>query len=324
MNRRMASCLLALAGICTSTLALAETFPDKPVRIVVPYAPGGPTDLVARGLATRLGALWKVAVVVDNKPGANEIIGASEVARSRGDGYTLLMATDPTLFHNQYLYEKIPYDVDKAFLPVSRIAMGHMALFVPKAFPADTLGAFVQYVKAHPGTVSYGSTSPGNVTHLAMAWFASKAGIEMMHVPYKGLAPVIQDVLAGHVQAAFGGVSSIEQFAAKGSIKVLAVSGADRVKALPNVPTFKEAGYPAIDANFTLGLLAPQATPSVVAEKIARDVKTVLGEAAFKEKYIEGVGFEAIGDDPATFAAYLQRDRERQKERVALSGAKLN
>ncbi len=324
MNRRIASVALALASLWASSLALAETYPDKPVRIVVPYAPGGPTDVVARGLANRLGDLWKVPVVVDNKPGANEIIGASEVTRAKGDGYTLLMATDPTLFHNQYLYERMPYDVDKSFAPVTRLAIGNLALFVPKSFPADSLEQFVQYAKKNPDKISYGSTSPGNVTHLAMAWFANKTGAQMMHVPYKGLAPVIQDVLAGHIQAAFGGVSAIEQFAAKGDIKVLAVSGEQRVKVLPNVPTFKEAGYPSIDANFTLGLLAPQSTPAAVLNKIARDVKTVLAESAFREKYIEGFGFEVIGDDPVTFASYLIRDRERQKERVALSGAKLN
>jgi tripartite-type tricarboxylate transporter receptor subunit TctC len=191
--RRLFTFLAASALAVGATLShAAEAFPAKPVRIIVPYSAGGPIDILARGLGARLADEWKSGVLVDNRPGANEIVGATELARSPADGYTLLLGTDSVFSQNPFLFRTLPYDPN-AMVPVTRLALANLVLFVRPDFPASTMKEFVAYVRAHPDKVNYGSAGVGNITHLSMATMGKKYGLQMTHVPYKGLAPLIQD-----------------------------------------------------------------------------------------------------------------------------------
>ena len=316
--------LSVLALLLAATGASAQNYPTKPVRIVVPLSPGGPVDVITRALSARLTELWGQPVVIDNKPGANESVGAENVANAKGDGYTLFMATDPSISQNQFLYSKLPYDPINAFAPVTRVALANMALFVPASLPANNLKEFIAYAKQKPGKIPYGSTGIGNATHLSMAWLENRTGITLNHIPYKGLAPVIQDMLSGQVEAAFGALSVLEPHIKAGKIKALAISGTERPKLLPNVPTITEAGYENIDANFNIALLAPRDTPKDLVNKIANDVRKIIREPAFREKYIDGFAFELVASTPEEFAAYIVKDRIRQEQRIKISGAKLD
>jgi tripartite-type tricarboxylate transporter receptor subunit TctC len=317
----LATCLaLALAG----ATAQAQSYPSKSVRIVIPLSPGGPVDVITRALSVKLSELWGQSVVIDNRPGANEIIGAENVAGSKGDGYTLFMATDPSISQNQFLFSKLPYDPVNAFVPVTQLALANMALFVPASLPVNTMKEFVDYAKQNPGKLAYGSTGIGNVTHLSMAWVESRTGIQLNHVPYKGLAPVIQDMLAGQVQAAFGALSVLEPHIKGGKIKALAISGSQRPKLLPNLPTISEAGFENIDANFTIALLAPRDTPKDIVTKIASDIRKIVRDPAFRERYIDSFAFDLVTSTPDEFAAYIVKDRVRQEQRIKVSGAKLD
>ncbi|EWS65397.1 Argininosuccinate lyase [Hydrogenophaga sp. T4] len=219
-----------------STGSHAQSFPTKPVRIVVPYAAGGPVDTLARALGMKLGEIWKQPVIVDNKPGANEVIGATTVAKSDPDGHTLILATDPTLSLNPFLFKKLSYDAFKDLAPITRVAVSNMAFVVPANTTANSMKDFVAYAKANPGKVSYGSSGIGNGTHLAMAAFSKDNNVEMVHVPYKGLAPTLQDMMAGNIQAAVGAVSVIAPFATTGKLKVLGISGPKRAAAFQTFP----------------------------------------------------------------------------------------
>ena len=260
MNRRLAV-LAAAALTLLPVIGHGQSYPSKPVKIVVPYAAGGPVDALARALSAKLSGMWGQQVIVDNKPGANEVIAASQVAKSPGDGYTLMLATDPTLSLNPYLFQKLSYDPLKELTPITRVAISNMALVVPANFPASNLKEFVAYARANPDKVTYGSSGMGNGTHLALAWFAKENQLSMVHVPYKGLAPALQDMLGGNIQVTVGAVSVIAPFVESGKLKVLAISGSKRARSLPNAPTFAEAGFPWMEASFYYGLIAPAGIP---------------------------------------------------------------
>jgi tripartite-type tricarboxylate transporter receptor subunit TctC len=204
------------------------------------------------------------------------------------------------------------------------VALANMALFVPTSLPVNNMKEFVAYAKQNPGKIAYGSTGIGNATHLSMAWLENRTGIELNHVPYKGLAPVIQDMLGGQVQAAFGALSVLEPHIKAGKLKALAISGSDRPKMLPNLPTIIESGYENIDANFNIALLAPRDTPKELVNKIANDVRKIIREPAFREKYIDAYAFDLVASTPEEFGAYIVRDRIRQEQRIKISGAKLD
>jgi tripartite-type tricarboxylate transporter receptor subunit TctC len=324
MKKLFETLLSVLGALLLCGPAIAQPFPSKPVRIVVPLSPGGPVDVITRALAVRLTEVWGQSVVIDNRPGANEIVGAENVANSKGDGYTLYMATDPSISQNQFLFSKLPYDPINAFAPVSRIALANMALFVPASLPVNNLKEFVEYAKKQPGKLPYGSTGIGNATHLSMAWLENRTGISLIHVPYKGLAPVIQDMLAGQVQAAFGALSVLEPHIKSGKIKALAISGSQRPKLLPSVPTIVESGFENIDANFNIALFAPRETSKELVAKIARDVQNIVRDPAFREKYIDGFAFDLVASTPEEFASYIVADRVRQEQRIKISGARLD
>ncbi|WP_137893473.1 tripartite tricarboxylate transporter substrate binding protein [Ramlibacter sp. 2FC] len=317
--------ILALGAAAAAHGAAAQVFPAKPVTIVVPYAAGGPVDNLARALSTRLNKEWGQPVLVLNKSGANEIIGAEFVAKSPADGYTLFAATEAALTMNPHLYRKLPYNPEKEFTPVSRLISVPMVFFVPRSSKANTLKDFVQLARqAKDKPMSYGSSGAGGIVHLPLAMFAKQEGLELVHVPYKGAAPLIPEVISGQVDAAVLGVSVIEQHVRAGKLKALAISADRRSVALPDVPTFKEAGVQEIDAVFNIGLVAPAGTPATVVEQIARDVRRVLLAPDFRKTQIDAYSYVAVGSTPAEYRDFLRRDSQLQAERVKTSGATLD
>ena len=321
---RRSMVLGVLVGLAWGGIAQAQTYPSKPIRIVLPYSAGGPADVMVRAISQRLGDSWGQPFVVDNKPGANEIIAADLVAKSPGDGYTFLVASDGAYSLNQNLYPKIPYDPVKDFVPVAKLAVGNLMLVTRPDFPAANVKEFIDYVKRNPGKLNYGSIGAGGVNHLASAWFNSINGLQMEHVAFKGLPPAVQELMAGRIDAMFAVTGGVAPFLESGKIKALAVSGRNRQPAAPNVPTFAEVGYPSFDASYYFGVVAHKGTPADITSRFARDMSKIINAADFKSKYLQPLGFDAVGDTPEQFAAFLTSDRELGAQKVKVSGAKLD
>jgi tripartite-type tricarboxylate transporter receptor subunit TctC len=319
--------VLLLTGLCAllgAGVAAAQTYPDRPVRIVVPYTAGGPADVLLRALGQKLSESWGQPLVVDNRAGANEMIAAEAVAKSPPDGYTFLLASDAVFTLNQHLYSKVPYDPVNDFVPVSKLVNANLMLVARPDFPAATVREAMEYIKKNPGKINYGSVGAGGVNHLGMAWLASLNGLEMQHVPYKGLAPALQDVVTGRIDIMFAVIGGAVPFIDSGRLKGLAVAGKARSPIAPNVPTFAEAGYPNFDASFYFGVAAPKGTPPAIIAKFARDAGAIVNNEDFKTRYLRNLGFEAVGDTPEQFAAFLKTDRPLGAQKVKISGAKLD
>jgi tripartite-type tricarboxylate transporter receptor subunit TctC len=323
-SRRVTALLLSTIVTVASLPALAAEFPDHPVRIVVPVPAGGPMDAIARALATQLGDTWKQSVISENRAGANEIIGAVAVAKSPGDGHTLMLASDSTLSLNPQLYNKLPYDPVKEFTPIGRVAVSHMALVVPASLGVKTLGEFIAHAKAHPGKIAYGSTGLGNITHLSMEWFAQQAGIKLLNVPFKGLAPVITGMLGNEVQAAFGSVSVLAPYIESGKMVALAISGSRRADVLPNVQTFRESGFPNFEASYYMAILAPGNLSPDIRNKISKDIQAITADKAFRKKYMDPFALDPVTETPEQFISHLRQERTVVENKVKLSGVKLD
>jgi len=320
--RFLAATALLVAGTCQ-----AQSYPSKPVTIVVPYSAGGPVDNFTRALAQSLGDAWRQPVIVLNKPGANEIIGADAVAKSQPDGYTLFAGTEASLTMSPHLYKKLPYSVDKDFVPISRMVSLPLVFFVPRNLPVNTMQDFVKLAKtraAEDKPLSYGSTGAGGIAHLPIVTLEKQEGIRLTHVPYRGAANLIPDVISGQVDAAVLGVSVIEQHVRSKTLKALAISAESRSASLPDVPTFKEAGLKDINSVFNIGLLAPRGTPASVVSKIAADVREVIRTPDFRRKNIDAYSYVAVASDPAEFQAFLQSDSRLQADRIKTSGVTLD
>jgi tripartite-type tricarboxylate transporter receptor subunit TctC len=304
--------------------AQAQSYPSKPIRIVVPYTAGGPADLLVRGLGQKLTDAWGQQVVVENKPGANEIIAAQDIAKSPADGYNYLLASDAVFSLNAFLYSKLPYDPVKDFAPVGRIVTANLMLVVRPDFPAANVKELIAYAKKNPGKLNYGSVGAGGVNHLAFAWFNTLNGLEMQHVPYKGLVQGLQDIMTSRLDTMFAVIGGAAPHLKAGKMKGLAVSGQTRNALIPDVPTFAEAGLPGFDASFYFALAAPAGTPRELLAKFADQSGRIVTSAEFKERYLANLGFEAVRDTPAQFAAFLPKDRELAAKKVKASGAKLD
>ena len=316
--------LFAFLLALVATLAQAQQYPSKPIRMVVPYTAGGPADLLVRGLGQKLTEAWGRQIVVENRPGANEIIAAQDVAKSPPDGYNYLLASDAVFSLNGYLYSKLPYDPVKDFTPVSRLVNANLMLVARPDFPANTVRELVDYAKKNPGKLNYGSVGAGGVNHLAMAWFNTQNGLDMQHVPYKGLVQGLQDIMTSRLDVMFAVIGGAAPHLKAGKMKGLAVSGQTRNVLIPEVPTFTEAGFPNFDASFYFGIAAPAGTPRELVAKMADEAGKIVRTSEFKERYLINLGFEAVGDTPAEFAAFLKQDRELAAKKVKASGAKLD
>ncbi len=309
----------AAAGLIFGAVAVAsgaQSFPSKPVTLVVPFPPGGGTDTGGRILAEQLGKRWGQTVVVENKGGAAGQIGADIVAKAKPDGYTLLLGNIGTQAINPSLYRKMPYDPDKAFAPVSFVAELPLAMMAHPHVPAQSAKEFVALAKAQPGRLSYSSSGAGGAPHLAAEMFKQGTGTFIVHVPYRGGGPAVQDLIAGHVQLTFMTALEASGHIKAGKLRALAVTSDKRVPALPDVPTLAESALPGFNSISWLGLLAPAGTPNDIVDKIAADVRAVLAEEAVKTRFV-ALGGVPRGSTPQEFAKMIGDDRARYAKVIA-------
>ena len=301
---------LALALCAMHLPGFAQTFPSRPVTLVVPFPPGGGTDTGGRVIAEQLGRRWNQPVIVENRGGAAGRIGADYVAKSKPDGYTLLLGNIGTQAINPLLYAKLPYDADKAFAPVSLVAELPLAMMVHPSVPAKTAAEFVALAKSKPGQMGYSSSGAGGAPHLAAEMFKDQTGSFILHVPYRGGGPAIADLLAGHVQLSFMTVLEASGHIKAGKLRALAVTGDKRVPAFPEVPTLAESAAPGFNAISWIGLLAPAGTPQDAVDRIAADVRAVLADESVKARFI-GLGGVPRATTPQEFARLIGDDRGR-------------
>jgi tripartite-type tricarboxylate transporter receptor subunit TctC len=298
----------------------AWAWPTKPVRIVVAYPPGGGIDVLARQLADRLTPAWGQPVVVENKPGANTILATDAVAKA--DHHTILMTTDATFSINPHLYAKLPYDVERDFVPVTMLVLLQQLLVAHPAVPYNDLNGLIQAAKAKPGSINYASYGSGSQPHLAAEMLKNKAGIDLVHVPYKGISLAVPAVMAGEVQLTFAGIATSMPQLKAGRIKALAIGGQARSPLLPQVPTFAELGYPEVETHAWFGLFLPAGSPAEAVQRIYLDTKKIIEESDFRQKQLVEKGYEVVGSSPAEFVNYLKKDRESRGRAVKVSGAK--
>jgi len=313
---------IALLLCCAVGLAHAQAWPSKPVRIVVAYPPGGGIDVLGRQLAEKLTGTWGQPVVVENRPGANTIVAADLVAKSPADGHTLLLTSDATFSINPHLYAKLPFDTQRDFVPVTMVVIFQQFLVAHPSLPASTLPELIELAKKNPGKINYASYGSGSQPHLAGEMLKHKAGIDLVQVPYKGIAPALQAVIAGEVQLTFSGIASSLPHIKAGRLKAIAVGGPKRSPALPQVPTFAEHGYPEVETHAWFALFMPAGAPRDAVQKTYADVKRILDEPEFRQKAVVEKGYEAVASSPQEFAAYIRTDYEKRGRAVKISGAK--
>ncbi len=315
--------IVAVLGVAGGALAQAPAYPSKPIRLVVPFPPGGATDILAREVAQKLTEAWGQSVVVDNRPGAGGNIGAELVARAAPDGYTLLMGTVGTHAINASLYAKLPYDHVKDFAPVILVAGVPNVLVVNPALPVNTVAELIAYAKANPGKLNFASSGNGTSIHLSGELFKVMAGVQMTHVPYKGSAPAVADLISGQVQLMFDNLPpSLPQIKA-GKLRALAVTSATRAPALPDVPTIAEAGLPGFEASSWFGVLAPAGTPPAIVARLNAEIAKWLASPEAREK-LSKQGANAAGGSPEDFAKHIAAETTKWAKVVKDSGAKVD
>jgi len=324
---RFARFVASLAALfAAAPFALAQSpapYPSHPVRVVVPFPAGGTTDILARAIAQRYSEAFGQPFVVDNRPGAGGNLGAELVAKSAPDGYTLVMGTVGTHAINPSLYAKMPYDHVKDFAPVLLVAGVPNVLEVNPNLPVHTLAQFVSYAKAHPGELNFASSGSGTSIHLAAELFKTMAGVSMQHVPYKGSAPALQDLVGGQVQLMFDNLPSSLPLIKAGKLRAIAVTSATRAAALPDVPTIAESGYPGFEASSWFGLLAPAGTPAAVIAKLNGEGNRWLASPEAQQK-LQAQGANAAGGTPAEFAHHINLETAKWAKVVKESGAKVD
>ena len=327
MFPRKPSCLAALAvGIATvlgTAGAAAQSFPNKPVRIVVPQTPGGASDALARIIGQKLSERWGQPVVVDNKAGAGGNVGTDYVAKSPADGYTLLMSYVGTQAINGSVYKSLTYEPFKDFAPVATLATVPFALVVNQNFPVRTAGEMLAYAKTHPGAVNFGSAGNGSLNHLLGEMVNMNQGIKLVHVPYKGAAGALTDTISGQIQMTFTSLPSVAGHIRGDRLRAIAVTGSRRSATFPNLPTFIEAGIAGLELSPWFGLLAPAGTPEAVVKKINADIADLLRDKDVLDKFA-GLGADPYVTQPEQFGRILQDDIQKWAQVVKASGARID
>src|SRR6187455_900709 len=314
----VAAVVVALAA----QAALAQSWPAKPIRLVVPFAPGGSSEIIARSLAAQLSTTLGQQVFVDNKPGGAGNVAMEEVKRAPADGYTMILGHVGTLAVNPALFGKaLPYDPVKDFIPVSLVATVPNVIAVNPDLPVTTLADLVRKAKAEPGKLNYGSAGNGSAGHLAMEYFKSQAKIDIVHVPYKGTGPMLTDLMGGQTQMTFNGVPPIIGQIKGGKLRPIAVGSAKRVPSLPDVPTIAESGYPGFETSQWYGILLPAGTPAPIVERLHREIVAALAKPDTTKRIVEDGGV-AVGNSPAEFAALIAREEKRWGDVVRSAGVK--
>ena len=312
--------LLAALTLAASPLAYAQQYPVKPVRIIIPFAAGGPSDFLMRIVAPKLSETWGHSVILDNRGGANQQLGSELAARAAPDGYTLLMMTGGAAI-NVTLYPKLPYDTLRDFAPISLVAVGPNMAVIHPSVPAKNLSEFITFARGKPKQIVYASAGAGAPSHLAVELFSTMAKIEMIHVPYKGMAPGMTDLLGGQVQLAFPTISAGIPHIRSGKLRPLGVTTATRSPAAPDVPTIAEAALPGFEASNWYGIVAPGKTSPAVVKKVHDDLARVLATPDVREKFINQ-GMEAKPITPEAFSAHIRAEIAKWAKVVKASGAK--
>ena len=318
------ACTLVLAApLIVSSVSAQEKYPNRPVKIVLGFPPGQATDTVARAIAQKLGETTGQVFIVENRPGAAGIIGTDLVAKSTADGYTLVMGSSGVMAVNPGLYSKLPYDPVKDFAPITVAVTVPLFLVANPDFPPNTVKELVAYAKANPGKVNYASGGSGVTNHLAMELFKSVAGIDMVHVPYKGGPPALTDLIAGQVNVMFETGPGALPHVKSGKLKAIAVGGSKRSAAMPNLSTVAESGYPGFEAVAWIGISAPTGTPKEIITKLNSEIVKIVHLPDIKERFL-GLGAESVGNTPEEFAIYLKAEIAKWGKVVKDSGAKVD
>ncbi|HEY5292941.1 MAG TPA: tripartite tricarboxylate transporter substrate binding protein [Burkholderiales bacterium] len=326
MNSRrsiLASAAVVALAMCLPAVAPAQSWPAKPIRVIVPFPPAGGTDVLTRQLAEKISAATKWNLVIDNKPGAGGNIGLDALAKSAPDGYTIGMGQTANLAINPALYEKMPFDALRDFAPVGLVSAQPMVLVVAADSPYHSLADVVAAAKVKPDAVTMASAGSGTVGHLAGELFARKAGVKFLHIPYKGASPAVTDLLGHQVDIIFANTQSVMTLVAAGKLRALAVSSAQRIKPLPAVPTISESGYKGFEAVTWSGLVAPAGTPAGIIAKLNAEIAKALARSDFLEK-LAAEGSQPLGGSPQQFAEFLRAEHAKWGVAVRASGAKVD
>jgi tripartite-type tricarboxylate transporter receptor subunit TctC len=311
--------LLLAALLCIGSVS-AQTYPSKPIKIVVPYPPGGFNDTLGRTLAAKFSDAWGQPAVVENKPGANTVIGTDYVAKSAPDGYTLLIVAFPFAV-TPSLLKNMPYDTVKDFAPVAWAAVSPNALVVNPSLPVKTVGELIALAKAQPGKLSYASTGNGSSNHISMELFKSLAGVDIVHIPYKGSGPAVTDLLGGQVQLMFDNAPNVMPHIKAGKLRALGMSGAKRSSFAPDIPTVAESGVPGYEVAVWFGLVAPAGTPREVVQKLNAEVLRILAMPDVRERF-QSQGVEPVGSTPEQFGEHIKLQMAKWAKVVQDAGVK--
>lgn len=320
MKAFIAALFLGL-GAWYSGPSLSQSYPDKPVRLVVPYAAGGSGDVVARSIGAKLTEYWGQQILIDNRPGAAGAIGTASVARAAPDGYTLLVADDAPLAVSPHLNRSLQYDPQKDFAPIVQMARVEFVLTVNPAIPAANLVEFIAFIKREPGKHSYASAGIGSIHHLSMEWLKQLAGIDLVHVPYKGSGQILPDVIAGQVPITYTGIAQTMPHVRAGKLKAIALGGSQRMSAAPGVAIIAET-FPGFDGSAGWNLLAPAGTSPIIVRKLNADVNRALKDPKTAEHLLGG-GLPAVGGSAEDFAARIRADHARWGKLIASIGLKV-
>jgi tripartite-type tricarboxylate transporter receptor subunit TctC len=323
MKALFSTAFVSLVFMAATTSAPAQQYPTKAVRLIVGFPAGGTSDIMARLTGQKLSEAWGQTFIIDNRPGAGGNIGTELVAKAAPDGYTLLVSPGSTLTSNPAVYSKVPFDTVRDFAPVTMIAGVPNALVVHPSVPASNVKELIALAKSRPGQLAYASTGAGQSTHLSAELLKTSAGINMIHVPYKGSAPALTDIVAGQVSVMFDNLPSVLPFIKSGRLKPLAVSSAARSRALPEVPTVAESALPGFDVTVWFAVLAPAATPREIVNRLNAEVVKAVKTQDMRERLAQQ-GAEAIGNTPEDFAAIIKRDLAKWAKVVKDANIKLD
>ena len=315
--------LVVLALALAVSSVQGQSYPSRPVKLVVPAPAGGATDAMARSLGARLAEIWGQPVVVENRAGATQVIGAEYVAKSAPDGYTLLVSEAATWVITPHFNRRLPYDGMRGFTPVTVLVRFPWVIAVNASVPANTFQELVAHARANPGKLSYGSFGLGSSGHISVDYLKNLVGIDIVHVPYKGAAPAVTDLLAGQIQVMMVTPLLVEPHARAGKLRLLAAATRERIGRLPELPTVSESGAPGYEAGTWFALVGPAGMPREVTQSLYNDVKRVLSEPAFKERYVDKQWFEVVANTPDEFAMFLRSEYDRWEKVIRLSGVKI-
>jgi tripartite-type tricarboxylate transporter receptor subunit TctC len=316
--RKILIALVCLAG----SASYGQDYPSRPIRVVVPYSAGGSSDGPMRVIAQEMSKQLGQQMLVENKPGQGAMLGSADVVKAAPDGYTLLLASNPNAI-SASLYSRLTHDPVEDFAPITLLASEQAVLLVHPSVPAKTVQEFIAHVKQRPGKVDYSSSGNGSAQHLFMAMFTSMAGISMNHIPYKGSAQAVTDLLGGQVSAAMPGLAAMRGHIREGRARALAVTGAKRSPAVPDVPTMIESGLKGYELYVWMGMLAPKATPAPIIDRLHREFVTALRAPAVKS-FMDGAAIEAVGSTPAQFGAFFREEKARWAKIIKETGARVD